>query len=63
MGDSNRVDVSQVCHEGALRTNGGLSPAHQLSYGKPVPRSETLQGVYIDDHLIVSLSPVCQTTT
>eukprot|EP00972_Heterocapsa_arctica_P096106 14177832-Heterocapsa_arctica.AAC.1 len=57
MGDLNSVDVSQVCHEGVPRTKGGLSPEHQLSHGKPVPRSETLQGVYIDDHLIVGVVP------
>eukprot|EP00972_Heterocapsa_arctica_P079461 11711232-Heterocapsa_arctica.AAC.1 len=51
------ADVSQVCHEGVLRTYGGLSPEHQLSCGKPVPRWETLQGVYIDDHLIVGIVP------
>jgi hypothetical protein len=57
MGDLNSVDVSQAVHEGVLRSNGGLSESHQLRYGKPVPRSHTLQGVYIDDHLVVGIVP------
>ena len=30
MGDLNSVDLSQVCHEGMLQSNGGLSPRHHL---------------------------------
>ena len=57
MGDLDSVDVAQSCHEGVLRSNGGLASSDHLRYGYPLPRSSTLQGVYIDDHLLLGIVP------
>ena len=49
MGDLNSVDVGQSVHEAILENA-------DVMYGNPLPRNKTLEGVYVDDHIVVSLS-------
>ena len=51
MGDTNGVDVAQATHESLLRNAGCLKPSNTLIYGKTFPSDNTLEGLYIDDHL------------
>ena len=53
MGDLNTVDLGTAVHEGILRNHGVLDEAQQLHYGDPLPPSDLLIGVYIDDLLIL----------
>eukprot|EP00438_Fugacium_kawagutii_P011070 Skav217204 [mRNA] locus=scaffold3544:98164:102639:+ [translate_table: standard] len=55
MGDTNGVDIAQATHEGVLRSAGCLSPDQTLVYGKLLPPSDTLEGLYIDDHLVFQI--------
>ena len=57
MGDTNGVDIAQAVHESVLRSVGCLSPAETLVYGKTFPASNTLEGLYIDDHLVFQILP------
>ena len=57
MGDHNAVDVAQKVHESVLDRGGALHHPGWLYYGGPIPRSKLLQGVYVDDHLILSIGP------
>ena len=52
MGDKNACDIAQAVHEGVLRRHGVLDPACTLVYGKHVPETELIEGVYLDDLLI-----------
>ena len=52
MGDQNGVCIAQATHEAVLREAGCLEPQHTLVYGKPFPPHRTLEGLYIDDHLV-----------
>ena len=45
MGDLSSVDI------------GCLSDKHVLRFGRPVPRSDVLEGVYVDDHLVIGIVP------
>ena len=51
MRDTNGVDLAQATHEAILREVGCLHPSQTLVYGKVFPSSNTLEGLYIDDHL------------
>jgi len=57
MGDLNSVDIAQATHLGILRGCGCMAPEHSLVYGQPVPESDVLEGVYVDDHLILGRVP------
>ena len=57
MGDTNGVDIAQAVHESVLKSVGCLSPAETLVYGKTFPASSTLEGLYIDDHLVFQILP------
>ena len=50
MGDTNGVDIAQATHEGVLQAAGCLQPDKTLIYGHQFPPSDTLEGLYIDDH-------------
>ena len=52
MGDQNGVCIAQATHEAVLRKAGCLKPSNTLVYGKPFPPHRTLEGLYIDDHLV-----------
>jgi len=53
MGDLNAVDVAQAVHEQVLEDGGCLAPGTVLHYGEELPDSCLLEGVYIDDHLVI----------
>ena len=57
MGDLNSVDVAQSTHEAILKGAGCLKEGCRLEFGKPVPHAETVEGVYVDDHLLISRVP------
>ena len=53
MGDKNGCDIAQAVHEGLLRRHGVLDPSKTLIYGAHIPQGDLLEGVYLDDLLIV----------
>ncbi len=56
MGDRNGVDLAQATHESLLRNVGCLDDKQTLVYGKVFPCSKTLEGLYIDDHLVFQIT-------
>ena len=52
MGDTNGVDIAQATHESVLKSVGCLDQKSTLVYGEVMPPSDTLEGLYIDDHLV-----------
>ena len=53
MGTANAPDIAQAAHEEALRRGGCLAPGTVLEYGSPLPAGPILEGIYLDDHLVV----------
>ena len=53
MGDHNAVDIAQACHERVLEKHGCLKASDKLVYGENLPDSDVLEGVYVDDHLVI----------
>ena len=53
MGDLNAVDVAHATHEALLQRHGCMSEASVLKYGFPFPKSQTVEVLYIDDHIVV----------
>ena len=55
MGDTNAVCIAQATHEQVLQNCGCLQPGETLKYGHPFPSADTdtLEGLYIDDHIIL----------
>ena len=53
MGDLNSVDIAQATHLDILTSRGCMGADHSLVCGHPVPRSDVLEGVYVDDHLVL----------
>ena len=51
MGDTNGVDIAQATHEALLKKVGCLKPHQTIIHGQVFPASNTLEGLYIDDHL------------
>ena len=51
MGDTNGVDIAQATHEAILQEAGCLKKSQTLIHGQTFPASDTLEGLYIDDHL------------
>lgn len=52
MGDTNGVCIAQATHEALLQEAGCLRPHQSIIYGRAFPASNTLEGLYIDDHLV-----------
>ena len=57
MGDLNGVDICQQTHVELLRDCGVMRPEHVLEYQSPLPVEPTLEGLYIDDHIVVQVTP------
>lgn len=53
MGDCNACDIAQATHESILEPAGLLGPDSKMKYGCPLPDSPILDGVYLDDLLVV----------
>jgi hypothetical protein len=54
MGDTNAVDFGQTIHENLLRQAGALVEEDTLRYGLPMPEGDLLQGVYLNDFLVLA---------
>ena len=57
MGDVNAVDICQQTHIEILRDAGLMRPEHVLEYDSPLPLEHTLEGLYIDDHVVIQIGP------
>ena len=57
MGDCNAVDLAQQTHLEILRDCGTMEESNTISFRKPLPASHTLEGLYIDDHLVMQILP------
>eukprot|EP00973_Karenia_brevis_P088320 12247746-Karenia_brevis.AAC.1 len=55
MGDLNAVDIAQQTHVSALHREGNMAPDVTLVYGDPLPSGDLLEGVVVDDHLIMHI--------
>ena len=55
MGDQNGVCIAQATHEAVLKASGCLEDKNTLRYGRLFPASRTLEGLYIDDHLVFQI--------
>lgn len=61
MGDCNAVGLAQETHMERLKDSGAVAENETLAYKKVVPASHTLEGLYIDDHLIMQIFPSART--
>ena len=57
MGDFDSTDIAQEVHMAALRKVGGLHEPGVLRWLHLSPLSDIVQGVYIDDGLVVGIVP------
>ena len=57
MGDCNAVDLAQETHLQILKDCGAMQENETLAYKKIVPAKHTLEGLYIDDHLVMQILP------
>ena len=57
MGDRNAVDLAQETHRQLLKDCGTMDESETLAYKKVVPATHTLEGLYIDDHLMMQILP------
>jgi len=55
MGDRNACDFAQAAHRELLLRAAALDLDCEVHYGAPLPRSQTLHGVMIDDRLSLSI--------
>jgi hypothetical protein len=55
MGDHNSVCVAQLAHIGLLGRHGAFKHERAILYSKPLPRCKILQGIYIDDHVVLGV--------
>lgn len=53
MGDRNACDIAQATHEAVLERVGLLSSSTKLIYGQHTPSGRIMEGVYLDDLLVV----------
>jgi len=57
MGDHNAVDFAHETHASLLQRFGCMKRENVVKYGHAFPKSQTLEFLYIDDHIVVQ---VCQ---
>ena len=57
MGDCNAVDIAQEVHRQILEDARCMSRENTLEFGKIIPAKHTLEGLYIDDHLVFQILP------
>ena len=60
MGDLNAVDIAQEVHHQLLVDAGCLRGGDELVFGTTVPSSLMWDGLYIDDHIIISIGTNAQ---
>ena len=57
MGGVNAPDVAQTVHLRLLRDAGCMVSSSVLEYGQPLPSGPVFEGVYLDDHGVIYISP------
>ena len=57
MGDLNAVDLAQQVHLEILQDSGCMNPGECIEFKHPLPASHTMEGLYIDDHIITQILP------
>ena len=57
MGDCNAVDIAQEVHRQILADAQCMSRENTLEFGKIIPATSSLEGLYIDDHLVFQILP------
>ena len=53
MGGRNSMDLCQAVHEGMLHQADCLRPGESLRYRLPIPKCNTFEGAYADDHIVI----------
>ena len=59
MGDLNSTDIAQETHVAILASGDALAPGGLMQWGDPLSAEDILQGVYIDDGVIVAIVDTC----
>ena len=57
MGDCNAVDLAQETHLQILKDGGTMQEGETIAFRQVVPANHTLEGLYIDDHLVMQVLP------
>ena len=57
MGDANAVDIAQQTHLEILREAGTMWDEEVISYKSPLPPKDFFEGLYIDDHIAIQITP------
>ena len=57
MGDLNAVDIAQQVHFEILQDGLCMQPGERIEFKQPLPASHTLEGLYIDDHIVTQILP------
>ena len=55
MGDLNSTDIAQETHAAILSTGNAIAPGGLMQWGDPISAGDLLQGIYIDDGVIVAI--------
>lgn len=58
MGDTNAVSFAQTCHVGIGLRSRHVTPESLLTLRGPLPRSNDMVGIVIDDFISLSICPV-----
>lgn len=57
MGDLNAVDIAQQVHLEILKDCDCMRDDECIEFRSPLPASHTLEGLYIDDHIVTQILP------
>ena len=57
MGDLNAVDIAQQVHFEILQDGGCMQDGERIEFKQPLPATHTLEGLYIDDHIVTQILP------
>ena len=57
MGDLNAVDIAQQVHFEVLRDCSCMELGERIEFREPLPASHTMEGLYIDDHIVTQILP------
>ena len=57
MGDLNAVDIAQQVHLEVLKDCACMNEGECIEFKEPLPASHTMEGLYIDDHIVTQVLP------
>ena len=57
MGDLNAVDLAQQVHLEVLKDCSCMNEGECIEFKEPLPAAHTMEGLYIDDHIITQILP------